>query len=56
MKQGVDLGWASGPDADPGSDPEEIGDMRAGATDYERRHASPSRVNVYPLFENGCAA
>ena len=27
---GVDLGWSDLPEADPGSDPEEIGDMRAG--------------------------
>jgi len=53
IKQGVDLGWASRPDADPGSDPEEIGDMRAGTTDYERRHGLAFPVNVYPLFENG---
>ncbi|MEJ0026036.1 MAG: acetyl-CoA acetyltransferase [Rhizomicrobium sp.] len=53
MKQGVDLGWANGPDADPGADPEEIGDMRSGTTDYERRHGLAFPVNVYPLFENG---
>jgi len=53
VKQGIDLGWASGPDADPGSDPEEIGDMRAGTTDYERRHGLAFPVNVYPLFETG---
>lgn len=52
MKQGVDLGWANGPDADPGADPEEIGDMRPGATDCERRHGLAFPVNVYPLFEN----
>jgi acetyl-CoA C-acetyltransferase len=52
MKQGIDLGWANGPDADPGSDPEEIGDMRAGTSDYERRHGLAFPVNVYPLFEN----
>lgn len=51
MKQGVDLGWASGPDADPGSDPEEIGDQRSGTTDYERRYGLHFPVNVYPLFE-----
>jgi acetyl-CoA C-acetyltransferase len=53
MKQGVDLGWANGPDADPGTDPQEIGDQRAGTTDYERRHGLAFPVNVYPLFENG---
>jgi acetyl-CoA C-acetyltransferase len=52
MKQGVDLGWASGPDADPGSDPEEIGDQRPGTTEYERRYGLHFPVNVYPLFEN----
>jgi acetyl-CoA C-acetyltransferase len=52
VKQGIDLGWANGPDADPGSDPEEIGDMRAGTTDYERRYGLAFPVNVYPLFEN----
>ena len=53
MKQGVDLGWASSPDADPGDDPTEIGDQRPGTTDYERRHGLAFPVNVYPLFENG---
>ena len=53
MKQGVDLGWATGPDADPGCDPQEIGEQRAGTTDYERRHGLAFPVNVYPLFENG---
>ncbi len=52
MKQGVDLGWASGRDADPGSDPEEIGDQRPGTTEYERRYGLHFPVNVYPLFEN----
>lgn len=56
VKQGVDLGWATGPDSDPGSDPLEIGDMRAGTTDYERRHGLAFPVNVYPLFENGLRA
>jgi acetyl-CoA C-acetyltransferase len=51
MKQGIDLGWATGPDADPGSDPEEIGDQRAGTTEYERRYQLHFPVNVYPLFE-----
>ena len=53
MKQGVDLGWATGPDSDPGDDPVEIGEQRAGTTDYERRHGLAFPVNVYPLFENG---
>src|ERR1041385_7982002 len=35
MKQGVDLGWDKGPDHDPGSDPEEIGNQRSGTSDYE---------------------
>ncbi|MBV8976175.1 MAG: acetyl-CoA acetyltransferase [Alphaproteobacteria bacterium] len=52
MKQGVDLGWANGPDHDPGSDPEEIGDQRAGTSEYERRYGLHFPVNVYPLFEN----
>jgi acetyl-CoA C-acetyltransferase len=52
MKQGVDLGWGSGPDHAPGSDPEEIGDQRAGTTEYERRYGLQFPVNVYPLFEN----
>lgn len=53
VKQGIDLGWGSGPDSDPGDDPIEIGDMRAGTNDYERRHGLAFPVNVYPLFENG---
>jgi acetyl-CoA C-acetyltransferase len=52
MKRGVDLGWANGPDADPGSDPEEIGDARAGTSEYERRYGLHFPVNTYPLFEN----
>jgi acetyl-CoA C-acetyltransferase len=52
MKQGVDLGWANGPDHDPGSDPEEIGDQRPGTTEVERRYGLHFPVNVYPLFEN----
>jgi acetyl-CoA C-acetyltransferase len=48
VKQGVDLKWGD----DPGSDPEEIGDMRAGTNDYEARHGLRFPVNVYPLFEN----
>ncbi|HUO90144.1 MAG TPA: acetyl-CoA acetyltransferase [Rhizomicrobium sp.] len=53
VKQNIDLGWANGPDADPGDDPVEIGEQRAGTTDYERRHGLAFPVNVYPLFENG---
>ena len=52
MKAGVDLGWGSGPDHDPGSDPDEIGDQRPGTTDYEARYGLRFPVNVYPLFEN----
>jgi acetyl-CoA C-acetyltransferase len=50
MKQGIDLGWANEPD--PGSDPEEIGDGRAGTNDYERSYGLAFPVNAYPLFEN----
>ena len=39
MKKGVDLGWGELPDVDPGSDPEEIGDQRAGVSPYERATA-----------------
>ena len=52
MKQGVDLGWDKGPDHDPGSDPDEIGNQRAGTTEYEARYGLRFPVNVYPLFEN----
>src|ERR1700749_2635014 len=52
MKQGVDLGWDKGPDHDPGSDPEEIGNQRAGTNDYEARYGLRFPVNVFPLFEN----
>jgi acetyl-CoA C-acetyltransferase len=52
MKAGVDLGWGSGPEHDPGSDPEEIGDQRPGTTEYEARYGLRFPVNVYPLFEN----
>jgi acetyl-CoA C-acetyltransferase len=50
MKQGVDLGWSA--DADPGADPEEIGDMRHGTTEHERAYGLHFPVNTYPLFEN----
>jgi acetyl-CoA C-acetyltransferase len=53
VKQSVDLGWATGPDSDPGDDPVQIGEDRAGTTDSERRHGLAFPVNVYPLFENG---
>ena len=52
LKQGIDLGWANSPDADPGSDPEEIGDMRPGVNEYERAYGLQFPVNTYPLFEN----
>jgi acetyl-CoA C-acetyltransferase len=52
MKQGIDLGWANTADADSGSDLEEIGDQRAGTTEYERRYGLHFPVNTYPLFEN----
>lgn len=52
MKAGVDLGWTTGPDADPGSDPEEIGDMRPGVNAYENKYGLRFPVNTYPLFEN----
>ena len=50
MKQGVALDWSA--DADPGSDPEEIGEMRAGVNAYEKAYSLNFPVNVYPLFEN----
>ncbi len=56
MKNGVDLGWGNSPDVDPGSDPEEIGDMRAGVNDYERSYGLHFPVNTYPLFETRSAA
>jgi len=56
MKQGIDPGWSNGPDHDPGSDPEEIGDQRAGTSEYERRYGLHFPVNVYPLFENALRA
>lgn len=52
VKLGIDLGWGKGPDADPGKDPEEIGDMRPGTTAYERAYGLAFPVNTYPLFEN----
>lgn len=56
MKNGIDLGWAKSPDSDPGSDPEEIGDMRPGVNDYERAYGLHFPVNTYPLFENAIRA
>jgi acetyl-CoA C-acetyltransferase len=52
LKQGIGLGWAESPDADPGSDPQEIGDMRPGVNAYERAYGLSFPVNAYPLFEN----
>ncbi len=52
MKAGVDLGWQKLADADPGSDPEEIGDMRAGSNAYEGAYGLRFPVNTYALFEN----
>jgi acetyl-CoA C-acetyltransferase len=52
MKQGIALDWAKGADSDPGSDPEEIGEMRPGVNAYEKSYALNFPVNVYPLFEN----
>ncbi len=52
MKQGVDLKWSESADADPGSDPEEIGNDKPGTTEYERRYGLQFPVNAYPLFEN----
>ena len=52
MGKGIDLGWSDLPDADPGSDPQEIGDMRAGVNAYERAYGLQFPVNTYPLFEN----
>jgi acetyl-CoA C-acetyltransferase len=52
IKQGIDLGWGKEPDADTGTDPEEIGEMRAGTTPYERAYGLAFPVNTYPLFEN----
>jgi acetyl-CoA C-acetyltransferase len=51
MKQGVTLDWSA--DTDPGSDPEEIGDMRPGVNAYELKYGLNFPVNAYPLFENG---
>ena len=51
MKQGVTLDWSA--DADPGSDANEIGDMRPGTNAYELKYGLNYPVNAYPLFENG---
>jgi len=52
MKSGFDLKWNEGADADPGSDPEDIGNQRMGVSDYERAYGLQFPVNTYPLFEN----
>ncbi len=52
IKQGIALDWTSGADGDPGSDPEQVGELRAGVTDYEKAYNLNFPVNVYPLFEN----
>jgi acetyl-CoA C-acetyltransferase len=50
IKQGIHLDW--GVESDPGSDPEEIGEMRQGVNAYEKSYSLNFPVNVYPLFEN----
>jgi len=55
LKQGFNLGW--GDKEDPGSDPAEIGELRAGTSVYEKSYGLNFPVNAYPLFENairGC--
>ncbi len=56
IKQGIDLGWDKSEDADPGSDPQEIGEDRPGTNPYDRAHGLTFPVNTYPLFENAFAA
>jgi acetyl-CoA C-acetyltransferase len=53
IKQGIALDWTSGIDGDPGSDPEQIGELRPGVNDYEKTYGINFPVNAYPLFENG---
>src|ERR1700722_6254864 len=36
--QGIALDWTGGTDGDPGSDPEQIGELRAGVNDYEKAY------------------
>lgn len=50
IKQGIELNWRT--ENDPGSDPEEIGEMRPGVNAYEKSYSLNFPVNVYPLFEN----
>lgn len=50
IKQGIHLDWDR--ESDPGSDPEEIGEMRPGVNAYEKGYSLNFPVNVYPLFEN----
>src|SRR5271170_4466132 len=52
IKQSIQLDWAKGADGDPGSDPEEIGEMRPGVNAHEKAYSLNFPVNVYPLFEN----
>jgi acetyl-CoA C-acetyltransferase len=52
IKQGIQLDWTGGLDGDPGSNPEQIGELRAGVNDYEKAYSLNFPVNVYPLFEN----
>ncbi len=52
IRQGFDPGWGKSADADPGSDPEHVGDTRPGTNAYERSYGLQFPVNAYPLFEN----
>jgi len=52
MRQSVHLGWNESKDCDPGEDPIEIGETRAGTNDYEKLYGLNFPVNAYPLFEN----
>jgi acetyl-CoA C-acetyltransferase len=52
IREGFELGWGRGDDGDPGSDPQQIGDTRPGASAYEQKYLLQFPVNAYPLFEN----
>ena len=55
LRQGFNLGWDD--KEDPGTDPAEIGELRAGTSAYEKAYGLNFPVNAYPLFENairGC--
>ena len=48
MKTGQDVSWGD----DPGGEPESLGSLRDGGSEFERKHGIFEPSAVYPLFAN----